>query len=262
MKPVFNKAKAFFMVQYAYMLEYRAELVLWVLAGLLPIILLGVWTEAASQGNFALTPGEFARYFLMVFLVRQLTVVWVIWDFEREVVEGRLAFKLLRPIDPFWEHLISHISERFARLPFVFLLIGVFFWLYPQAWFAPDWGVALLGLLAAGFSFLLRFLMQYTFALMSFWTERASAIEDLWFILYLFLSGLVAPLDVFPQVVRDIALLTPFPYLVYFPASLLAGNPVNLGQGLLVVTLWGLFFFALNRWLWRKGLKQFSGMGA
>lgn len=259
---MWRKSKTLLQVYYAYMLEYRAELVLWAIAGLLPIILMGVWTQAAQGGGFGLTPDEFARYFLMVFLVRQLTVVWVIWEFEREVVEGRLSFKLLRPMDPVWDHVASHLSERVARMPFALLLLAIFFLLYPGALFVPSWEGILLGMIATAASFAMRFLMQYTFALVAFWTERASSLEEVWFILYLFLSGLVAPLSVFPEVVRSIALLTPFPYLVYFPASILAGQPVNIGQGFLVLLAWASFFFILNRWLWRKGLRQFSGMGA
>ena len=34
-------------VYYAYMVEYRAELLLWVLSGSLPIILMCIWMEAA-----------------------------------------------------------------------------------------------------------------------------------------------------------------------------------------------------------------------
>jgi ABC-2 type transport system permease protein len=104
--------------------------------------------------------------------------------------------------------------------------------------------------------------MQYTFALFAFWTERASAIEQFSFLFYLFLSGVIAPLEVFPPLVRAIALWTPFPYLIHFPAAILIGLPVNIGQGILVMLGWCLLFFILNRWLWRKGLKQYSGMGA
>jgi len=43
---------------------------------------------------------------------------------------------------------------------------------------------------------------------------------------------------------------------------LLVGLPVNFIQGILVMVGWGLLFFGVNRWLWRKGLKQYSGMGA
>ncbi|NEP26727.1 ABC-2 family transporter protein, partial [Moorena sp. SIO3I6] len=118
------------------------------------------------------------------------------------------------------------------------------------------------GCLVVAMSFALRFLMQYTFAMFAFWTERASAIEELSFLLYLFLSGLIAPLEVFPPLVREIAQWTPYPYLIHFPAALLIGLPVNVVGGMLVILGWSLIFFLVNRWLWRKGLKHYSGMGA
>lgn len=249
-------------VYYAYMVEYRAELVLWVLSGSLPIILMGIWIQAAQTGRFALTPVEFARYFLAVFLVRQFTVVWVIWEFEREIVEGRLSFRLLQPLDPAWHHFASHFAERFARLPFAFLLVGLFFLLYPQAVWVPTVGQALLGLLVIVLAFALRFLIQYTLAMLAFWTERASSLEQFSFLFYLFLSGMVAPLEVFPPVIREVALWTPYPYLIHFPASILVGLPVDWGRGLLVMLGWSGVFWIVCRWLWRKGLRQYSGMGA
>ena len=115
MKRIIRKAVTLLTVYYAHMVEYRAELILWVLTGSLPIIMMGVWTEAAQGGQFGLSSTEFARYFLAVFLVRQLTVVWVIWDFEREVVEGKLSLRLLQPLDPVWHHISAHLSERQAR---------------------------------------------------------------------------------------------------------------------------------------------------
>ena len=120
-------------VYYAYMVEYRAELMFWVLSGSLPLILLGVWTEAAQGGSFSLSSADFARYFLMVFLTRQLTVVWVIWDVEKEVVQGKLSFRLLQPLDPVWHHFAGHAAERLARIPFIAILIGLFFSLYPRS---------------------------------------------------------------------------------------------------------------------------------
>ncbi|WP_287129236.1 ABC-2 family transporter protein, partial [Candidatus Cyanaurora vandensis] len=254
-----RQAQALLSVYYAYMVEYRAELLLWALSGSMPFILLGVWTEAAQGGKFGLGPLDFARYFISVFMVRQFTVVWVVWDFEREVVEGKLSSRLLQPIDPVWRHVAAHVSERFARLPFALGLVGFFFLLYPESWWVPSWQGFLSFSLVAVATFALRFLMQYTFALLAFWTERASAIEEFWLLLYLFLSGLVAPLQVFPPLIREIALWTPFPYLVHFPASLLVGLPVDLGRGLLVMAGWAVVFWVVNRWLWRRGLKQYSG---
>ena len=255
-------ATALTAVYYAYMVEYRAELLFWVLSGSLPLILMGVWTEAAAGGQFGLSSLEFARYFIAVFFVRQFSVVWVIWEFEREVVEGKLSPRLLQPIDPGWHHLVSHFAERFARLPFIAIVMGLFFGLYPQALWVPRFWAIATSILVIGLAFLLRFVIQYTFALFAFWTERASAIEDLWFLLYLFLSGMIAPLEIFPDAVRGVILWLPFPYLIHFPASLLVGLPVDIPRSLGIMVAWIALFFGLNRWLWRRGLRQYSGMGA
>ncbi|MBD2463873.1 ABC-2 family transporter protein [Oscillatoria sp. FACHB-1407] len=257
-----RKTRILVSVYYAYMVEYRAELLFWVLSGSLPLILMGVWIEAAQEGQFGLSPLEFTRYFLAVFLVRQFSVVWVVWEFEREIVEGKLSFRLLQPLDPGWHHFASHFAERFARLPFAIILVVLFFLLYPQALWTPSLPSLLLCLVAVFLAFTLRFMMQYTSAMFAFWTERASAIEQFWFLLYLFLSGMVAPLEIFPPLLREIVQWTPFPYMIYFPASILVGLPVNIGQGILVTLGWIAVFFVLNRWLWRRGLKQYSGMGA
>ena len=262
MKHIFKKALTMLSVYYAYMVEYRAELILWVLSGSLPIILMGVWIQAAQGGRFGLTPVGFARYFLAVFIVRQITVTWVVYEFEREILEGKLSLRLLQPLDPGWHHVASHVAERGARIPFVLLLIVFFFILYPQAFWLPSLGQFLLFALALVMAFALRFIIQYTFAMLAFWTERASALENLWFLFYLFLSGLIAPLKVFPEPVRVAALWTPFPYLLNFPASLLVGLPVDVTRGFLSMVGWILLFLGINRWLWRRGLKQYSGMGA
>lgn len=262
MKRAVRLARTLLVVYYAYMVEYRAELLVWVLSGSLPIILMGIWVLAARDGQFSLDPIQFARYFFAVFLARQFNVVWVIWDFERELLEGRLSPRLLQPLDPGWHHFAGHVAERAARMPLVLFLVALFLGLYPQAAWVPSGGQIGLFIGVSVLAFALRFLIQYTWAMLAFWTERATAIEQLWFLIYLFLSGMVAPLEVFPPAVRLVVEWTPFPYLIHFPAAILVGIPVDVGRGVGAMVGWGLIFLALNRWLWYRGLKQYSGMGA
>ncbi len=262
MHRILRLAKTFLLVYYAYMIEYRAELFLWALSNSLPLIFLGIWFEASETGNFALNSVEFTRYFIAVFLIRQFNLVWVIWEFETQIVEGKLSPKLLQPLDPVWHHVAGHIAEIFARLPFVIGLILLCFTLYPQAIFLPSLGNVLLCLLVIILGFILRFLIQYTVALFAFWLERVAAIEQVWHLFYIFTSGLIAPLVVFPDQIREIVLWTPFPYLIYIPASLLVGLPVDIFHSLFVMSAWTGLIFTINRWLWRRGLQQYSGMGA
>jgi ABC-2 type transport system permease protein len=65
-----------------------------------------------------------------------------------------------------------------------------------------------------------------------------------------------------PEAVQRVVLWTPFPYLIYVPANILIGQPTDIVQGLLAIAGWSLVFLAINRWLWQRGLRQYSGMGA
>jgi ABC-2 type transport system permease protein len=257
-----KKAKTILIAYYAHMLEYRAEIFLWALSNSLPIILMGVWIEASQTGNFGLNTQDFARYFFSIFLVRQFTTIWVIWEFEREIVEGKLSFRLLQPLDPVWHHVARHLAEKMTRIPLIIVFTGLFFLLYPDAYWIPDISAVLLCFLAIAMAFVLRFAIQYTFAMLAFWTERASAIQQFWYLFYIFLSGAIAPLEVFPPGVRQVVDWTPFPYMMHFPAALLVGLPVDFAKSIIIILGWTILFIIANRWLWHKGLKQYSGMGA
>jgi ABC-2 type transport system permease protein len=181
---------------------------------------------------------------------------------EEQIVQGTLSPLLLQPLDPGWRFVLGHVTERFARLPFVALIIAIGFWLYPQALWVPEPKHAALAFAALVVAFAVRFLLQYAVAMLSFWSERASAIEEVWFSLFIFLSGMLAPLDFYPPIVRNIAEFTPFPYMVYVPAELLLGHDVPLFKAAVVLSGWGVGSFVLNRVLWRQGLKRYSAMGA
>jgi ABC-2 type transport system permease protein len=256
-----RQARALFTFYLSYMLEYRAEIYLWVLASVLPLILLGVWARAAESGAFALSRVEFIRYFVAVFVVRQFSFIWVIWEFEELVVSGNLSQQLLQPIDPVWRFLASHLTERVVRLPIVLAIAGLCFLLYPEAFWLPRAADLAGGMLLLALAFCARFALQYMMSMLAFFSERAAAIEELWFAVHLFLSGLIAPLDVYPEPVRRLTELTPFPYLIYYPVNLLLGRGAPFGRAVLVLSVWGALAWLVQRRLWRSGLRRYSAMG-
>jgi ABC-2 type transport system permease protein len=169
---------------------------------------------------------------------------------------------LLQPLQPLWRYLAAHVAEQATRVPFVALMLAAVFVLKPDLLWLPSPGQLLLGIVAIQASFVLRFLLQTLVAMLCFWSERAAALDRLLLIPYLFLSGLVAPLESFPPAVRQLALCTPFPVMVSFPAKLLAGESVDVGAGLLNLALWCAVLFPLSRLLWRAGVRRYSAMGA
>ena len=119
--------------------------------------------------------------------------------------------------------------------------------------------------LAITLTFLMRFCVQYAFAMLAFWTERAHAVEQLWYLPYLFLSGLLIPLDNFPPGLREALLTyTPFPYLIHFPSKVLMGGMAwdAILQGYAITAAWAVIFFGVHQVLWRVGLRKYSAMGA
>jgi ABC-2 type transport system permease protein len=257
-----RKARALFGVYLAYMLEYRAEIYLWVVASVLPLILLGVWSQAAASGAFALGPIDFIRYFIAVFVVRQFSFVWVIWEFEELVVSGNLSGLLLQPMSPVWRFVASHVTERVVRAPLVLGVVALCLAIYPAARWAPSLGDLGAAALLIALAFATRFLLQLMMSMLAFWSERAAAIEELWFVVHLFMSGMIAPLDVYPESVRRVTELTPFPYLIYYPVNLLLGRGAPLGRACAVLGAWALLAWVGQRFLWKRGLERYTGMGA
>ncbi len=252
--------------QYATMLEYRAEIALWALSGVVPFLMLALWSQVDGVGGgpqaLGLTRLQLGRYFLSVFIVRQFTIAWVVWAFEEDALQGRLSPMLLQPLHPLWRYLSAHLAEQATRLPFVAALVGLFVLLQPATAWLPSVGQAVTALVAIWLAFAIHFLLQSAIAILCFWSERAHALERLLAIPYLFLSGLVAPLEVFPPAVRSFALWTPFPYLVAFPAQLLSGNPLTIHGGFAAMGLWVALLLPLVGLLWRAGVRRYAAMGA
>jgi ABC-2 type transport system permease protein len=262
MPSVTRKARALLGVYLSHMLEYRAEIYLWVIASVLPLILLGVWAEAAQSGAFVLGRVDFIRYFIAVFVVRQFSFVWVIWEFEELVVSGNLSNLLLQPMNPVWRFVASHVTERVVRAPLVAGVVALCLFVYPEARWLPSLGDLGAAALLVALAFATRFLLQFMMSMLAFWSERAAAIEELWFVVHLFMSGMIAPLDVYPESVRRLTELTPFPYLIYYPVNLMLGRGAPLGRACLVLGGWALLAWLGQRLLWKRGLERYSGMGA
>lgn len=255
-------ARALLSSQFALMSEYRAEIALWALSGLLPFIMLALWRQAPAGAALGLGPGGLDRYFLSAYLVRQFSVVWVVFAFEEDALLGRLSPYLLQPLHPLWRYVAAHLAEQLTRLPFAALIAAVFFAFNPGGFWVPSVGQFLLAWLATLAAFAIGFLLQSLIAALCFWSEKASALERLLFVPFLFVSGLLAPLAAFPEAVRAAARWTPFPWLIDFPARLLAGLPVNPLVGFAAQAAWIAVLLPLTLLLWRSGVRRYTAMGA
>ena len=260
----FKKFGTLFGRAFALLTEYRAEMVVWILSGSLPLIMMLIWIGLAEDGPVGgYTAPDFAAYFLMVFLVRQATVVWVLWDLDREIRLGELSPKLLRPLDPYWEHVVSNLAEKTLRIPLVLVPVALGIGLAGARLDLSLLSVAVFALTVAG-AWTIRFNQQYSFGLLTFWFDQVLGLEQAYFALYIGLSGALVPLELFPDAVQAVIAYTPFPYMIDFPVQVLLGKVTGaeLWRGLAVQGIWVLAFISLRLLLWRQGVKRYGAVGA
>ena len=253
---------ALFSSQFAYMLEYRAEIALWALSGVLPLIMLALWQGAAADQGLGLSYNQLSRYFIAAFVVRQFTVVWLIHVFEEDVLQGKLSPLLLQPVHPLWRYFAAHVAEQATRIPFVAVMLTLLAAIPANLMWWPGWSHLLLAVASIIWVFVLRFLLQSLIAMLCFWSERAAALDRLMLIPYLFLSGLVAPLQFYPTWLQKLAACTPFPSMVAFPASLLAGEAANIGTGFAALAGWCAVLLPASMLMWKRGVRRYAAMGA
>jgi len=257
-----RKISTLLKVQYSNMLEYRVEIALWAISGIIPFFMLNIWTTNNLNESINFSDTMLSRYFLSAFFVRQFSVVWVVFTFEEDALLGKISPYLIQPLNPFFRYFAQHIAEQITRLPFALIIAFFFFLFNPESIWIPNLGILLLAFISTFLSFLIQFLIQSIIACLCFWTEKASSIERLLFIPTLFLSGLLAPVVSFPNYVKAWIYLTPFPYLIDFPANLLSGNDINISFGLIMQVFWILVFFPLFRKIWSQGTKKYTAMGS
>lgn len=267
MSAAWRKSRTLLEVWFAHMSAYRAEIFIWMLTGMIPLIMLAVWigkaqAEGGAIGDF--TPQRFAAYFLGAWVSQQFVVAWVSWELDYQIRQGIMSPKLLRPLDPFWEHLAMHVTERLVRLPFIVVVIGAGLLIVPGTRITPDAWHVLLYFLSINLAFLIRFLIAYCIGLLAFWWDQAVALDELYFTIAAFLTGSFAPLDLYPAWARAAIEWTPFPYVIYYPVQILNGS-VGSGEIARIVgvqALWIAAFAAARAVLWRRGLRRYGAVGA
>jgi ABC-2 type transport system permease protein len=108
----------------------------------------------------------------------------------------------------------------------------------------------------------LRFVVEWTLAQASFWTTRVSSLNQLYFVAMLFLSGQVAPLNLFPPAVQAVAAVLPFRWMISFPVELVLGklNPQQAALGFAAQAVWIVLAAALLRLVWRAGVRVYAAV--
>lgn len=240
---------------YFYMLGMIAE----------PVIYLVVWsTIAESHGGSVggYTAGQFAAYYIVWTLVRNINIVFTPFGWEWRIRQGRFSGELLRPIHP-----IHYDLSYFAGWKVVVVVLWLPIAAVLTLIFHPVFETTPLDVVAFFFAiwgaYLIRSLNQWMLGLVTFWTTRVGAIFQLYMALELLLSGRLVPLSLMPIWVQRISLFLPFQWTFAFPIEVLIGRlgPSQVLSGLVVQALWVIIGAFALKYVFRACVKRYSAVG-
>jgi viologen exporter family transport system permease protein len=246
--------------------QYRVATYMWLIGMLAePIVYLVVWTTIADQQGGSvqgITTGEFAAYYIVWTLVRNMNIVFTPYGWEWRIREGELSAALLRPLHPIHDDIAGFAGWK---------VVTIILWLPIAAvlWIAFDPSIDIRAAEIAAFSvaiwgaYLIRTMFLTSLGMVTFWTTRVSALFELAVGLELLLSGRLVPLPLMPAWAEDVANVLPFKWSFYFPIQTLVGDLSNreLLEGLGIQLLWIVVLTGLFLVVWRFAIRRYSAVG-
>jgi ABC-2 type transport system permease protein len=259
--------RAQFKTTIAEQFQYRGALVIWLIGLILePVIYLSVWsTVARSQGGSVdgFTAADFAAYYLVALVVSQATFTWIMWEMEYWIRQGTLSPLLVRPVHPIHRHIANNLTFKLLTMAVVVPVVAVLAIVFEPNFAISAWS-AVAFVPALGMAMALRFAVEWTLASAAFWVTRVSAINQLYFVVFLFLSGFGVPLDLLPGPVRVVAEWLPFYRMLGFPVELLLRrlSPNQALIGFAAQLGWLAIAVTILNVVWARGVRQYSAVGA
>lgn len=250
------------------MFQYRGEIMLWAIWGIVyPAVAMAMWAAAIKgspdgQTIRGFATGDFVAYFWLTMIVGHLATTWDVYEMGYLVQSGAMSPRLLRPVLPVWQSLADNLAFKILTLV---LLIPI--WtaivLFTHPHFEATNKELLLGSVAVLLAAIVNFLWSYVLALLAFHITRTEAVGQFWFGAGLFFGGRLAPLTIMPEPIQKIASALPFKWVIWFPCEALMGRLSERAvySGLLNQVAWiglGIFNFW---WLWRWGVKRYTAVG-
>ncbi len=181
-----------------------------------------------------------------------------------DIYDGSLTRYLLYPLPFLGFKYVAHLAQQGIG---ILQLLLVFLFVSTVIGFPNESSISLFTLMAGIATSLfvgyLYYLLQVCIEMVAFWQDVVWNLMAMFRMTTIFFGGAVLPLAFFPDWGRTVAHFTPFPLLISYPVKTFLGQ-ITLFEWLESFALfigWVLFLTLLSRWIWTRGVKQYSGVG-
>jgi len=219
-----------------------------------------IW-KAIYQHSTSIECFDFAHlltYIGVGWIIRSFYFNNIDQDLAYQVIEGRLAMDLIKPVNIQLMYVSRAAGESVFRLALLTIPTAVVLFLVYPLRLPSGVGHATAFLVSVLLSFLIVAAINFavgTFAL------RLQSILGLmrakFFLLELF-SGLLLPMTFFPQIVQKILAVMPFEYISYVPMLIYLGKLKGAGvaRAIAIQILWIAVLLAIGDGLWRWSTRK------
>lgn len=246
-------------------LAYKFNFVLLVLGPVLVFFFIryNLWSAIYQIEGITTLQGyrfqEMLAYQVWVMIVGFLGLGFNGMNLAEDIRLGRISAYLIYPFG-FWQfHACSFLAfEWIQLLVSAVTLTGV----AAMHWVQLSPGPLLQGLAFCFCVALFWFQINFMIGILAFWLEETWVLRVMMVTLTQFFSGALIPLELFPNWLRQILNLLPFPYLTWVPVKVFMGQYTgDLIQAFGLILLWAALAFGCSAWLWRRGLKAYTAAG-
>jgi ABC-2 type transport system permease protein len=247
-------------------IAYRAEMIVWILTTTMPLVMLSLWTSVAAEAPFReYSQTDFVAYYLSALIVRNLTSNWVAWQIAEEIRMGTLSMRLLRPVHPFASFLATHLAALPLRAAVITPVVVVLFLTEARHVIVDDPGRLALFVVSIAGAWLLTFGVFLAIGALSFFLEKSMSLVEVYFGLFMLLSGYIIPIALMPGWMAGIADWLPFRYMLGTPIEILIGkypDASSAAEAVAAQWAWAASMLAVAAFTWHRGVKRFEAYGA
>ncbi|HZT71392.1 MAG TPA: ABC-2 family transporter protein [Terriglobia bacterium] len=246
----------------AYRLRYYTGIVTYfIYVSIYYFIWKAIYTHSASIEGFDFS--QLLTYIAVGWIIRSFYYNNIDQDMATQVLEGKLAMDLIKPVNTQWMYIAQALGESVFRLTMLTVPTAIVLLLvYPLR--RPAGVASFIGfLLSVVLSFFL--VAGINFAVGTFAVHLKSILGLLrakYFLLELF-SGLLIPISFFPHVFQVAFAFMPFQYISYIPVLLYLGKISGFGilRALGTQVFWVAAIVATGHLFWKWSTRKITIQG-
>jgi len=255
-------------ITFANLLQYRWDFIIAQARTILLLLTLYfLWTTVFKSKItfFGFTKDQIVTYIFLAAIIRQFVLTSATDQIAGELQSwGKFFSYLLRPIGYFRFWFTVDLVYKVTSLIFIFFITAIMLnILNINLTWSTEPSRFLLFAVSIFIASLIYFYIGILISTTGFWTSQVWGLQFLVALILEFSAGTFFPIDVLPVKMQEVIKLTPFPYLLYYPISILL-EKLSLFESLKVIiiaTAWLAAVFIITKFIWRRGLKVYEAWG-